>query len=602
MSLKKIKKVIENFIIKDNNDALAINGRYGVGKTFYWKELIQNASEENKPYYQGMTKGEGRERRIGKPFYAYISLFGIDNLESLKNAVFTEIVWSKDVGSLSNRSSITSKGLLSKIESIPHIQKFTGGMVSAVAFQEVKNALICFDDIDRKSDKLKINEVIGLANLLKEHHNCKIVLILNEDKLNENNSEYRTQVEKLIDFEIKFAPDTEEILDVVFPYNYPNNNFIKTNCRKLKINNIRTLQKIRRFLDELLPQLTNLQTEVIKEVLHSIVLFVWAHYNKEDNPPTMEFLEDFGTPGFYLKKHGYKEKLSEQEQSWETKLTDYGHRVTDDLQKILLFFVKNGYLDENAFNEKILIKNEEIAKQQGQNKYLKAWSLFHNSFDENEEKFIQELCEGFRANMKSLSISNLNETVDVLRKFDSNNEANKLVDDYIDSRFDSEALAKIRIADINFNANDAYLRQKFIDKINKSKEKITLSEALDKYSSSGSYHLEEIEYLASFSVEEFYDYFKSFSPPEFEDEFSIYFTPLINQIKFLLGFVGHKENPYKTLGENVKKAIVKIAQESRINKLRVTTWFKISEQEIEKLKKKSPRKTLSKNKAGSSKR
>lgn len=114
MSLSEIKNTIKNFIIRDDNDALAINGEYGVGKTYYWRELIKNSSVE-KPYYSGFRKGEGKDRTIGKPQYIYISLFGVDNLNSLKNLLFSEMVWSKNIDKLSNRAELNSKRIFNKL-------------------------------------------------------------------------------------------------------------------------------------------------------------------------------------------------------------------------------------------------------------------------------------------------------------------------------------------------------------------------------------------------------------------------------------------------------------------------------------------------------
>ena len=141
MSLTEIKNTIRNFIIRDDNDALAIKGNYGVGKTYYWQELIKNSSFD-KPYYSGFTKGEGKDRTIGKQQYIYVSLFGIEDLNSLKNLLFSEMVWSKNIDSPSNHSGINSKRIFSKLEKIPHIQKFTGDILSSLTYHEVKNDLI----------------------------------------------------------------------------------------------------------------------------------------------------------------------------------------------------------------------------------------------------------------------------------------------------------------------------------------------------------------------------------------------------------------------------------------------------------------------------
>ncbi|HFF5313881.1 TPA: hypothetical protein ACGDO4_003862, partial [Acinetobacter baumannii] len=63
-----------------------------------------------------------------------------------------------------------------------------------------KDAIICFDDFERMSNKLDIKDVMGLANYLKLEKNCQVILILDENKTaSENKKNYAEYKEKLID-------------------------------------------------------------------------------------------------------------------------------------------------------------------------------------------------------------------------------------------------------------------------------------------------------------------------------------------------------------------------------------------------------------------
>jgi hypothetical protein len=584
MSLTNIKTVIENFITNDKNDALVIKGKYGVGKTFHWRKWIDEASEVTKPYYEGITKGGGRDRKIGKPNYAYVSLFGIENLDSLKNAIFNEMAGSKNIGSFTNRSDKLSKKFFAKLEKIPELQKFTGGFLSSLAFQDVRNALICFDDIDRKSENLSITEILGLANLLREQHNCKIILILNENELKDEGEEFRKQIEKLIDYQIVFAPETNEILDYVFSDSFPYSDFIKDCCRKLQIKNVRTFQKIHRYIEELNPHLKSLETQTIEEILQSLILFVWCHYNKEKDVPSIEFVKDFSSVRFYLKEQN-KEQISDEETEWTEILQKYNYRMMEELEHIILSFVENGYLNEKNFSEKVGILNQGIIQQKGQNQYSQAWKLYRSSFEDNEAEFIEQLILGFRANMKHLSIRHLDEAVSVLRELEATESANILVNEFVDNHIDNDDLIKIKGHSIDFKAKDSYLIRKLDEKLYKFEEKRTLKEVLERVASKDSYGLADIEFLASVSVNDFYDYFKSTKPFDTYLQGSGYIPDLYYQIKSCLKYEGSRDEPFKTVGLNTKRAVIKIALESRINKLRVMNWFEITEHEIEQARK-----------------
>ncbi len=593
MTLSTLKDFTQIFIEKDDNDALVINGKYGVGKTHFWKHLIKNAVDELRLTLQGIPTERDADKIVGKQYYAYVSLFGISSLQSLKEAVLTELVSLKKLADPDYNTDSTI-GIFSKIEKFPHLQNYTGSLVSSIAFHDIRDALICFDDIDRASSSLNIVEIVGIANLLKEHHNCKIVFILNEDELNERHIEYRKQIEKLIDFELQFAPNTGEILGYVFPEENNVINFIKNCCQKLKINNIRTLQKLRRYFDELFPHLDRLQIEVTLELLQSLVLFVWCNYNKEDNPPTLEFIMNFGSVPYFSRKHLNKEKLSEQEEKWEEKLRTYGYTTTDELDKVLLSFVKNGYFDKLLINEKLHIKNQEIVKQQGQNKYREAWSLFHDSFQDNEKEFVEELYSGFRLNLNYLSVRQLDESVNTLRKLESNKYANLLIDEFINTRFNEEEMTQMKRGHMDYNVADHYLSQKLNEKINKAEEKRTLKDVLETISSTNSHHPDDIRFLASFEETDFYNYFKFYSPNQPINEFSMYLRSLYTQVKFCLNFLDTQADPYKTLGNKVKNAVIRIALDSRINKLRVISWFNISDDDIELARKKANKRAVSK--------
>lgn len=584
MSLSKIKNTVENFILRDNNDALAIKGRYGVGKTYFWQNLIRVKSD-GKPYYLGITEGKGKDREIGKKHYIYLSLFGVDSLKSLKNNLFAEMVYSKDVASKTNKLSSFSKKVLNKLEDIPHIQKFTGDLVSSITFQDVRDALICFDDLDRKSSGLSITEIIGLANLLKDQHNCKIVLILNEDGFEDEKekNEFRKQIEKLIDFEINYAPTTEEVIEHVFPPSFPNQEIIKTFCLRLKINNIRILQKIKRYIEELSDFTKSFEREVLLDVFRSLILFVLSHYDKTKNVPTLEEIQKFDVTGFNVNRT-LKKEISEKDSKIYEFFREYDFRGLTDFDEELLDFVKNGFINSQRFSEKLKVKNDAIIAQNGVNKYRQAWRLYNNTFECNEKEFIEKLMEGYLANITLLDIRDLTSSIEVLRQLGANKNADKLADEYVKKIFDDEKMLLMRRGHMDFNVEDIYLKQKLNDKLDSQISNRTLKEVLERFSSSNPNYYEDVEFLKSVTEDEFYGYFKSYEPKQVENEIQFYIHDLYNQVMACLDFIDYSDER-QTIGINTKRAIVRIALDCPINRSRIINWFKkISEDDIENQK------------------
>lgn len=93
--------------------------------------------------------------------------------------------------------------------------------------EHMKNTIVCIDDFERLSDKIPVQDVLGLISELKENKECSVVVIYNEDELfkndnfnqenNKNKSEttkekiiFEKYKEKIFDFQIKFAPPPKE--------------------------------------------------------------------------------------------------------------------------------------------------------------------------------------------------------------------------------------------------------------------------------------------------------------------------------------------------------------------------------------------------------
>ena len=84
-----LEKKLIDLMKTDDSFAIALTGEWGIGKTHLWNQLRY---ENQKAFY-------------GKK-YAYVSLFGLDSLASLKSAIAIEVhksvgandnIWKKDI-------------------------------------------------------------------------------------------------------------------------------------------------------------------------------------------------------------------------------------------------------------------------------------------------------------------------------------------------------------------------------------------------------------------------------------------------------------------------------------------------------------------------
>ena len=83
MSVKWVKVEIDRFLAKAEPEVLCISGKWGVGKTYTWNYYLKEAKQA---------------RRITLEKYAYVSLFGLKNLEDLRFAIFDETKATDEIG------------------------------------------------------------------------------------------------------------------------------------------------------------------------------------------------------------------------------------------------------------------------------------------------------------------------------------------------------------------------------------------------------------------------------------------------------------------------------------------------------------------------
>ncbi|MGM8909939.1 P-loop NTPase fold protein [Psychrobacter sp. 1U1] len=189
-NVENIEKRILKLVDTDSPCAIALTGEWGVGKTHLWKKI----RDENKKVFAGKK-------------YAYISLFGLDSLESLKLAIATEVHIEAADDSLLN------------VDVSKHLKKlfgFVGGgsagtsgdmrfginignkLVTNIIMSHLKNTLVCLDDIERKSDSLPISEILGLVNYLRNERKCQVLMIAHDEE-SEDKKYFDKYKEKVFD-------------------------------------------------------------------------------------------------------------------------------------------------------------------------------------------------------------------------------------------------------------------------------------------------------------------------------------------------------------------------------------------------------------------
>lgn len=542
MSVEVIKDQIFQFLSSEVPEVMVIKGEWGVGKTYSWKTFINEAKES------GNIKLER---------YSYVSLFGLNSLESFKYTIFQNVVKKELINTEANVDTFKSNSA-SLVESfarqsIPWFKsapliKSLSPAIETIAFLSLENTIICIDDLERKGEGLEIKDIMGLVSLLKEQKKCKVVLLLNDGE--EGLEDYTKYREKVVDIELTFSPTPEECAEIAYVdkrRHYPRLKELVTN---LDIRNIRILKKIERLINLSIPLIDEFEPEIRDQVISSLVLFSWSDYCSMSNEriPPLKFITSSAI--YDLNK---QDDENPNEKEWRLLLQEYNYLCTDDLDLVLAEAVKTGFFIENELKEKSAHKNKEIIASKALGSFSKAWELYHHSFNDNGDEVITAIYESFQDNCEYITPLNLNATVTLFKDLGENKKASEIIDLYIEKRKNEVELFNLEENNFFGEIKDTELIDKFNLSYRHSVSIETAKEVLDRIAGKNGWDQSDQTVLANTSIEEYYDLFKSESGRHLS-------ACITTCLKF-----GHNSE----INKRATEALKKIAGENKINELRI---------------------------------
>jgi hypothetical protein len=403
---KRLKSLLEeNIKVGNIGTAIAIAGSWGVGKTFFWNSFRDEVNFKKK--------------------YVYVSLFGLESLGDLKTHIYSNIE--------NNHSALEIPRWIRGLPSILKDTRVSQFGVSASAkvfdslmFNQVKDAIICFDDFERMSNKLDIKDVMGLANQLKLEKNCQIILILDEDKAEgDNKKKYAEYKEKLIDETIIINSVEPLIRANAQDMDAPLVDLMVEFADKLKIHNFRFFQKViklyRQFIEKLPDEVAYLTKHtILVRILHGYLIenfgekfgISWQDFNTNN---------EFGMINFDQSEWGeLKKKTYASLQS----VSEYFVMVDRWATEYKKWFEQRDSVDTNELHN---LANSELISEK--NNHIKE-KLNHLMHQWRNLQVDQEYCEElFQLASKSIEFNDL-ESLDgycyYLKKFGRNDLSKQL--------------------------------------------------------------------------------------------------------------------------------------------------------------------------------
>ena len=185
--MQKIIDIVKDYLIKESNNALLITGEWGVGKTYFFNNILSKEIE----------KVSTKENESVKYKPIRISLSGVTSIDDIERRIVAELYPSL------NKGTKIGKGIFKFLSSVPKIKEYIPEIPNSdVIDSETDNLIICLDSL------------IGYINNLTENNNLKTIIIANTDEI-KNKKSFNKIKEKLIGREIEYKINIEEVFDTL---------------------------------------------------------------------------------------------------------------------------------------------------------------------------------------------------------------------------------------------------------------------------------------------------------------------------------------------------------------------------------------------------
>ena len=314
-----------------NGKVIMLSGKWGSGKTHFWQNLI--ASDEFK-----------KELKEKSQVYSYISLYGKSSIEEIENDIFSQAYYSAIGG-----ENFVTKGFSTFTKRMSRFgsKKVASGLkgerrdsIERTALKRLENGgVICFDDFERKSKDIDLNDLFGFITQLTLKFKCKVVIILNDDVFEGEEKEIFSSVkEKTVSKYLKYEPSIRELFASIF-FEKDDDKFKYSRLRKhvgvilktfeeAKILNARIYMQV---LDNLLEWIDNDNTEKNNDVIRYFIVaninFIERHkvfeINKIKNEENLVDLKNFYNP-YYLY---VSFNLNNNDKSFDSFLTSIKNKI-----------------------------------------------------------------------------------------------------------------------------------------------------------------------------------------------------------------------------------------------------------------------------------
>ena len=364
MSLKNTKEQLILQLSNADNNVIAVSGKWGTGKTHLWNEV----------------KDESVDDKVKKALY--VSLFGQSSIDQIKRKLIATAIPGVEshggtFATLKNFFRVGVTALSTHYKALAAINDLNVLLMAPVV---LRDKVIVIDDIERKHEKLGIDEILGFIDEYSMQYGSRFVLLLNDDQLSSKEDQIKlwaTFREKVIDQEIRLSTTSEEAFSIAISLSQSKySSALKKATVTCGLTNIRIVLKVIRIANQLLSE-RELEEAILARVIPSIVFFSAIHYRGLVDGPDFKFALNAGSPDWYRYTKDTNQEQSAQEKQeagWRILMQELQIYSCDDFEKQLVEFLESGLFDAasiEALIEQYVKEKEAMQAREAANIFLK---------------------------------------------------------------------------------------------------------------------------------------------------------------------------------------------------------------------------------------
>lgn len=360
-----VARTLDCFLQHDTKKAFLLKGRWGVGKTYFWKSYINERLCQTSP--------------IRESKYAYVSLFGLDSIESVEQLIFAQTVIVKPNNELVRKGNSLRK-ITPWIEAIPGLDKIAG-IINRLGVMFIKDTLVCFDDLERLGVGLPLAEVFGFMATLKEQNNCRIVILSNDDEISgDNRTAFVHYHEKVIDQTAPFSPPPNECAQIVFSGCEDINHLAQILVR-LPLSNIRIIRLAAWLMEDVTPLLNDRLPETIR-IVREHILMLTAFARDKSFQIDVNRVASWSIADVYL-----EDNSSDEASTLSKRLLELGY-VHSEVDNLIIALIHDGICNTEAFSRELDNIDSQFRRHEVTAQLNAAWSQFNGNFVADTEQVL----------------------------------------------------------------------------------------------------------------------------------------------------------------------------------------------------------------------